>query len=57
MNLVVFWISVFLALLCSVYFCLFIRFTYRLCTDYSLPLHVVVRVDESQIESIIRKIK
>ena len=57
MNAFLFWMSVFVAVLTLVYFVLFIRLTFRLCTDCTLPVHVHVKLDDRQLEQFCRKIK
>ena len=57
MNAALFAISLFFATVAFVYFWLFLRGTYRLLADSTLPLHVNIRLDSDQVSYIMRKIK
>ncbi len=57
MNSVILWISLFFAIIALVYFALFLRCTYRLMVDSTLPLHIRVRLDDNQLSHVMRKLK
>ena len=57
MNSAIVAISLFFAIIVFVYILLFLRGTYRLLVDSTIPLHINIRLDDDQMSYIMRKIK